>query len=235
MSLLGLGDYDSPAPDGEEASPLDGDPSALKLSIVDYENDDDDPETDQAENASEVLGVTLDDSAVHKAMPKQVGIGAVQISVTKKPAAAVAAAGEGGEGSVGVEVAVADAERGVAFTIPNSPEGEVDSRLREKFSGLVRKTGEGYSVNEHIRNAKSFRNPDILEKLVAYFDVRENGTNYPPELYDPLEFSKEDFYDKLEEVGQCPPCTLPRRARLPAPHSRVCPQVGRCATYVSHR
>ena len=32
---------------------------------------------------------------------------------------------------------------------------------------LVETTKSGYSVNDHIRNAKSFRNPDILEKLGA--------------------------------------------------------------------
>ena len=72
--------------------------------------------------------------------------------------------------------------------------------MEEKFRGLIEKTREGYRVNEHIRNAKAFRNPDILEKLVAFFDVRESGTNYPPELYDTQELSKEDFYEKLEEA-----------------------------------
>ena len=55
-------------------------------------------------------------------------------------------------------------------------------------------------MDEHIRNAKSFRNPDLLEKLVEYFDVRESGTNYPPELYDPDALAAHEYYDKLEEA-----------------------------------
>ena len=194
MSLLGLGDYDSPAPDGDETSPA-AEPNALKLSIVDYEHDEDEARSE--DQASEVFGVTLDDPAVHNAAPKQVGLGSVQVSITKKPAA-VPAAPAAASAAVAEEGAVS--ERSAVFTIPDSPEAEVDARLSEKFLGIVRKTGEGYSINEHIRNAKSFRNPDILEKLVSYFDVRENGTNYPPQLYDPLQFSREDFYDKLEEA-----------------------------------
>lgn len=38
---------------------------------------------------------------------------------------------------------------------------------------------QGYSVNEHIRNAKAFRNPDILEKLVNYFEVGAAVTRMP--------------------------------------------------------
>ena len=93
---------------------------------------------------------------------------------------------------------------------PRAPCRQIPASQLEKFMSLVETTKSGYSVNDHIRNAKSFRNPDILEKLgasaasepttplaaslalhlacppiprrcplrpVAFFDVRECGTN----------------------------------------------------------
>lgn len=30
--------------------------------------------------------------------------------------------------------------------------------------------------------------------------MRESGTNYPPELYDTQELSKEDYFERLEEA-----------------------------------
>lgn len=196
MSLLGLGDYDSPAP-GE--SPADDvapeQESSLQLSIVDYEND---PE-DKAEDESTVLGVSLDDDVMNGA-PRRVGLGGVQISVTKKSAAKTASAS--GEADVEGQTSEQNvaAPPAAAFVIPGSPPGDVDSKLADKFRPLVAKTREGYSVNEHIRNAKSFRNPDILEKLVAFFDVRECGTNYPASLYDPSDLTREEHYDRLEDA-----------------------------------
>jgi len=202
MSLLGLGDYDSaegtPAgagdsPAEEAAAPAAA--SSLQLSIVDYDNDPD----DKPEDTSNVLGVSLDDDVMQGGSAKRVGLGGVQISVTKKPAAKSSSGSGEAEGGAPPEQDAAAAPA-ADFVIPGSPPGEVDSKLADKFRPLVAKTREGYSVNEHIRNAKSFRNPDILEKLVNYFDVRECGTNYPPSLYDPGELTREEHYDRLEEA-----------------------------------
>ena len=83
MSILGLGEYDSPtaAEDSPQTGEVLGAQSALELSIVDYENDPDE-KVDSADTS--LLGVTLDDEAVHRVLPRRVGIGGVQISVTKK-------------------------------------------------------------------------------------------------------------------------------------------------------
>jgi len=161
------------------------------LSIVDYDND-----ADEKPEEEDVLGDPIDAAA---AAPKRVGLGGVQISIVKKtpprpltPSAEPEAAPAAAEASA--------APRPSAFVIPDSPTGEIDSKLAERYQMLVAKTKEGYCVNEHIRNAKSFRNPDILEKLVKYFEVRECGTNYPASLYDPTAISAVDNYEKLEEA-----------------------------------
>ena len=235
-SLLGLGEYDSPAPHEGQGTPPDpsqhvpeaenGADTAIRLSIVDYDHDADEKGGEEGASSSSLLGITLDDDAVQKAAPRRVGVGGVQISVVKKPAATASSAGpqEASDDAVeagGTEVG-AGAAPSTAFVIPPEPPAEVDPKLLEKFlgrppralprrparaptprasaAGLVEKTKEGYSVNEHIRNAKSFRNPDILEKLVAFFDVRECGTNYTAELYNPAELGKDEHYDKLEEA-----------------------------------
>ncbi|KAL1523206.1 hypothetical protein AB1Y20_018158 [Prymnesium parvum] len=215
--MLGLADYDSPnsamnespalAP---EATPTAAAPSSAAsgaavaasasssgaptlLSIVDY-FDDDKPEEPVP---SAALGGSLDDISLHKAQPRMVG--GVQISVSKKAAPKIAeeATSEAHDAAVAGEAAESAPP---AFVIPDSPPGSVDDKLLSKFLQLVEKTKAGYSVNEHIRNAKAFRNPDILEKLVNFFEVREFGTNYPASLYDPSELTKEEHYDRLEEA-----------------------------------
>ena len=55
----------------------------------------------------------------------------------------------------------------------------------------------GQSLNSSLINKKAFKNPDILEKLVAFCDINEIGTNYPKELYDPTILHKDDFYDEI--------------------------------------
>jgi len=205
-SILGLGEYDSPTAVDDETSPSAGEPehmqpSALELSIVDYENDPDEKPDGDATDSS-VLGVTLDDEAVTRSVPRRVGVGGVQISVTKKVVAraTTSAVATAELAEAPPAETVEDPEDRAVFMMPDSPTGEVDPKLAEKFMQLVAKTGEGYSVNEHIRNAKSFRNPDILEKLVSFFDVRECGTNYPKALYDPNDLSKDEHYDRLEDL-----------------------------------
>mmetsp|Transcript_22670 Transcript_22670/g.37469 ORF Transcript_22670/g.37469 Transcript_22670/m.37469 type:complete len:283 (-) Transcript_22670:225-1073(-) len=205
--MLGLGEYDSPGASGDGESPVDADivedepvvPNALRLSIVDYDNEIE----DKPEEPIPGGGISLDDDALHRATPRRVGVNGVQISVVKKVtgtsapmATAPSAIGESEQAPTAAEL---DMDR-PAFVTPDSPVGEIDAKLAEKFKQLVSKSREGYCVNEHIRMAKSFRNPDILEKLVSFFDVRECGTNYPSSLYDPNELSKEEHYDKLEDV-----------------------------------
>ena len=68
---------------------------------------------------------------------------------------------------------------------PSSPPGEVNTRVIEKFVSVVESSQEGNCVNDYIRHSKRFRNPDLLEQLVTFLDVIENGSNYPSECYDP--------------------------------------------------
>jgi len=56
---------------------------------------------------------------------------------------------------------------------------------------------QGRSINKNLYESHAFKNPDILEKLVAYCKIVEIGSNYPTELFDPLNLPTNDFYDAL--------------------------------------
>ncbi|EOD31687.1 hypothetical protein EMIHUDRAFT_112633 [Emiliania huxleyi CCMP1516] len=151
--MLGLGAYeDSPvAADAEEAAAA---PSAVHLSIVDYDDAEPEaPEVAAGEAAAAVLGASLDDEAVHKAgQHRSVGVSGVQVSIVKKPAAvpaddAAAAGGDDGSAGEGEASAAAKEERGGAarapYVIPDSPPGDVDPGLAERFENLAEKTRNG--------------------------------------------------------------------------------------------
>ncbi|CAB3257965.1 unnamed protein product [Arctia plantaginis] len=55
-------------------------------------------------------------------------------------------------------------------------------------------------MNRIIQDKKNFRNPSIYEKLIQFCDINESDTNYPPEIYDPLKWGKESYYDELSRV-----------------------------------
>ena len=110
------------------------------------------------------------------------------------------AAAEGDAGAAGGAPSAAADAGPPAFVVPDSPPGELNPRTMDKYLGYVAAAKEGNKINDHIRHSKKFRNPCLLDKLVAYLGVHEFGTNYPPSLYDPNELSKEEHYDRLEEA-----------------------------------
>ncbi|KFM78927.1 SAP30-binding protein, partial [Stegodyphus mimosarum] len=52
-------------------------------------------------------------------------------------------------------------------------------------------------MNASIQRRKDFRNPSIYEKLIQFCNIDEQGTNYPPETYDPHCWGPESFYEEL--------------------------------------
>ncbi len=200
MSLV---DYDdSPAPDqsaadeaASAAAPaLAAAPAATSqhlLSIVDYSSS-------APPLPARDLGVSLDDDEIVKGGARRVG--SVQVSVVKR-SAKPAVASEADDVAASSHDASAPKEGArPAFQVPASPPGECNPKVMAKFLGFVKSSEERQSVNDYIRNSKRFRNPDLLEKLVAYMDVVENGTNYPSDLYDPTAVEPHEFYEELERA-----------------------------------
>jgi hypothetical protein len=170
--MLGLADYDSP---GAEANAT-PEPASSLLSIVDYDVHESDPQ-----RASMPLD-SLDDDELDKEGAPRALSSVVQHSVVRSGAASSKEASSG------------------TWEMPGSPKGEVGAEVMKKFQGFVRSSQEGSFINDHIRTAKRFRNPDLLEKLVSFMGVQEFGTNYPPRLYDSTAVEPAEFYDKLEEA-----------------------------------
>ncbi|KAI1289340.1 SAP30-binding protein [Halotydeus destructor] len=83
------------------------------------------------------------------------------------------------------------------IVIPGPPSGQCPEELTEKVSMLCRKAMAGQDLNRNIQERKSFRNPSIYEKLVAFCDIDEFGTNYPPETYDPHDWQPTSYYEDL--------------------------------------
>lgn len=77
------------------------------------------------------------------------------------------------------------------FQLPAEPKGKCPVELQEKITNMHAKIKLGMDMNRLIQDRKEFRNPSIYEKLIQFCDINELGTNYPPEIYDPLQWGKE--------------------------------------------
>ncbi|XP_059610172.1 SAP30-binding protein [Phlebotomus argentipes] len=87
------------------------------------------------------------------------------------------------------------------FQLPPEPKGKCAPELQEKINNLYEKMkNSNMDMNKVIQERKEFRNPSIYEKLIQFCDINELGTNYPPEIYDPLQWGKESFYEDLAKA-----------------------------------
>lgn len=85
--------------------------------------------------------------------------------------------------------------------LPPEPPGHCSSDLQDKILKLHEKMqNNALDMNALIQQRKDFRNPSIYEKLIQFCGINELGTNYPPEIYDPLRWGKESFYEELAKV-----------------------------------
>lgn len=76
------------------------------------------------------------------------------------------------------------------FSLPPEPKGKCPTELQEKIANMYEKMRTNkMDMNKLIQERKEFRNPSIYEKLIQYCNINELGTNYPPELYDPMQWT----------------------------------------------
>lgn len=88
-----------------------------------------------------------------------------------------------------------------SFSLPPEPKSKPLPELTEKIKQLYEKMEtNNMDMNRIIQQRKEFRNPSIYEKLIQFCDINEFGTNYPPEIYDPLQWGNESFYEELARV-----------------------------------
>lgn len=88
------------------------------------------------------------------------------------------------------------------FALPPEPKGKCPTELQDKITKMYEKMRtNNMDMNKLIQERKEFRNPSIYEKLIQFCDIDELGTNYPPELYDPMQWtSKFDIYNNMINV-----------------------------------
>jgi len=85
--------------------------------------------------------------------------------------------------------------------LPPEPTGKCSAELQEKitrqYESMLQKN---IDMNISIQKRKQFRNPSIYEKLIDHLEIEEIGTNYPPAIYDPYQWSKESYYENLSRI-----------------------------------
>jgi hypothetical protein len=85
--------------------------------------------------------------------------------------------------------------------LPPEPTDLCSPTLQDKVSRLYEKMeSNGLDMNHAIQQRKDFCNPSIYEKLIQFCNINEFGTNYPAQVYDPLRWGKESFYEELARV-----------------------------------
>lgn len=76
------------------------------------------------------------------------------------------------------------------FQLPPEPKGKCPADMQEKIADMYDKMKmKNMDMNKLIQERKEFRNPSIYEKLIQFCEIDELGTNYPPELYDPMQWT----------------------------------------------
>ncbi|EDW74731.1 uncharacterized protein Dwil_GK15835 [Drosophila willistoni] len=87
------------------------------------------------------------------------------------------------------------------FQLPPEPKGKPPPELVNKITKMFSKMQQtNMDMNRVIQDRKEFRNPSIYDKLISFCDINEFGTNYPPEIYDPLQWGDESYYEALSLV-----------------------------------
>ncbi|KAK5582528.1 hypothetical protein RB653_004113 [Dictyostelium firmibasis] len=84
--------------------------------------------------------------------------------------------------------------------IPEVPkDSEVDLELKEKIFRYHKMKQNGISINQSLRSSQSFKNPSVIEKLIAFCEIDELGSNYPLSQFNPHSYSIDDYYKPLNE------------------------------------
>ena len=87
------------------------------------------------------------------------------------------------------------------FSLPPEPKGKPSADSVEHINNLFKKMeSSNMDMNQIIQQRKEFRNPSIYDKLIQFCDINEFGTNYPPEVYDPLQWGKAGDYQELARL-----------------------------------
>ncbi|TFK85474.1 HCNGP-domain-containing protein [Polyporus arcularius HHB13444] len=87
--------------------------------------------------------------------------------------------------------------------IPPEPTEPCDESIEAKittFLKLKRDPQNPRHFNDSLMANRAFRNPHLYAKLVEFVDVDERTTNFPKDMWDPLDVKEEWYADRIAEA-----------------------------------
>ncbi|GMT09458.1 hypothetical protein PFISCL1PPCAC_755, partial [Pristionchus fissidentatus] len=100
------------------------------------------------------------------------------------------------------------------IVIPPAPDLPVDPEVEGKFKQMFEMKAMGLNVNKRIQNMKDFLNPSIYELFIEQHELKEFGSNFPLEQYNPDGYPEECYYDYIEgaqkAAGDAPAAKKPK-------------------------
>ncbi|KAJ1457668.1 hypothetical protein M885DRAFT_514684 [Pelagophyceae sp. CCMP2097] len=88
--------------------------------------------------------------------------------------------------------------------LPPEPAGPADAALTARLAGW---RARGYNPTQQIRQNREFANPQILQKVVEYFEIDDVASNYPTDMFDPqaIQARRKDKSASKTEASTTPP------------------------------
>ena len=89
--------------------------------------------------------------------------------------------------------------------IPPSPPGSPPSGVERKLTSFLELKKQGIHFNENLAKSSASRNPNLLEKLMAFAGLDESeqhSTTLPTELWDPTGFPSWAYRDELGKARE---------------------------------
>jgi len=81
--------------------------------------------------------------------------------------------------------------------IPPESGDPCDPAVEAKVAQFIDLKRQGKHFNDSLMSSHAFRNPHIYAKLVEFVDVDETATNFPANLWNPLDIQPEWYADKI--------------------------------------
>ncbi|OSC96582.1 HCNGP-domain-containing protein, partial [Trametes coccinea BRFM310] len=91
----------------------------------------------------------------------------------------------------------------VDWGIPPEPDAPCDEAIKAKitqFLALKRDPHNPRHFNDSLMSNRAFRNPHLYAKLVEFVDVDERTTNFPKNIWDPMDVKEEWYADHIAEA-----------------------------------
>ncbi|CAG5094551.1 Oidioi.mRNA.OKI2018_I69.XSR.g13660.t2.cds [Oikopleura dioica] len=86
----------------------------------------------------------------------------------------------------------------ISIQLPPPPTGKIDQNSKVQYFKMLDGYKKGMNINKQIKSAKSYRNPSIYSKLIDYFNIKEGGSNFPKDVFDPTKLKNDTKFHYKE-------------------------------------